>query len=67
MVLVTSHLNVLLDSSLERLWVGTNDLADLLSVLEKEESGHGADAEFLGHFWDLVDVELVEAGVGVGV
>lgn len=60
-------LKVGLDGSLESLWVGTDDLADLVAVLEQEEGWHGADAELLGHLWDLVDVELVETGVGVGV
>ena len=60
-------LQVLLDGGLECLWVGTDDLTDLLSVLEKEEGRHGADAELLGDVWNLVDVELVEAGLGVGV
>ena len=56
-----------LNSSLERLWVSTNDLTNLLAVLEQQKGRHGADAEFLGHFWDFVDVELVEAGGCVGV
>lgn len=58
---------MLLNGSLERLWVGTNDLADLFAILEQDECGHGADAEFLGDVWDIIDVELVEAGGGVGV
>lgn len=62
-----THLQVLLDGGLESLGVGTDDLADLFAVLEEQEGGHGADAEFLGDVWDLVDVDLVEAGVGVGV
>lgn len=58
---------MLLDGGLEGLGVGTDDLADLLAVLEQDEGGHGADAEFLGDLGDLVDIELVEAGVGVRV
>lgn len=54
-----------LDGGLESLGVGTNDLGDLLAVLEEKESRHGADAELLCNVGDLVDVELVEAGVGV--
>lgn len=54
-----------LDGSLESLGVGTNDLGDLVTALEKEEGGHGADTEFLRNIGDLVDVELVEARVGV--
>jgi hypothetical protein len=58
---------VLLDSGLKSNRVGANDLADLLAVLEQQESGHGADGLLLGDLGDLVDVDLVEAGVGVVV
>jgi hypothetical protein len=61
------HLSVLLDSGLKSNGVGANDLADLLAVLEEQESGHGADGLLLGDLGDLVDVDLVEAGVGVVV
>ena len=56
-----------LNSGLESDGVGADDLADLLAVLVEEESGHGAHALLLGDFGDLVDVDLVEAGVGVVV
>lgn len=56
----------LLDGGLESLGVRANDFLDLLPVLEQQEGGHGADAEVLGDVGDLVDVELVEACVGVG-
>ena len=58
---------MLLDSSLERDRVGANDLLDLLAVGEDLEGRHGADAQLLGDLGDLVDVDLVEADVGVGV
>jgi hypothetical protein len=58
---------VLLDSGLKSNRVGANDLADLLAVLEQQESGHGADGLLLRDLGDLVDVDLVEAGVGVVV
>jgi hypothetical protein len=58
---------VSLDSGLEGNGVGADDLADLLAVLVEEESGHGAHALLLGDLGDLVDVDLVEAGVGVVV
>lgn len=45
----------------------THHLPDLLSVLEDDEGGHGADAQFPGDLGDFVDVEFVEAGGGVGV
>lgn len=54
-----------LDGGLEGLGVGTDNLSDLVTVLEQQEGGHGADAELLSNIGDLVDVELVEAGVGV--
>lgn len=54
-----------LDGSLESLRVGTDDLSDLLAVLEEKEGGHGADAELLSNVGDLIDIELVEAGVGI--
>lgn len=56
-----------LDRGLKRLGVRADDLPNLLLVLEQEEGGHGADAEVLGDVGDFVDVELVEAGGGVGV
>jgi len=62
-----SCLNIVLDRRLQRSRVRAHDLTDLVAVLEQQESGHGADGELLRHFGDLVDVELVEAGVGVVV
>ena len=56
-----------LNRGLERLRVRADDLPNLLLVLEQQEGGHGADAEVLGDVGDFVDVELVEAGGGVGV
>ena len=56
-----------LDGGLESDGVGADDLADLLAVLEEEEGGHGAHALLLGDVGDLVNVDLVEAGVGVVV
>jgi len=64
---VPKYLQVALDSSLKRLRVRTNNLSTLLAVLEKDECRHGADSEFLCNVGDLVDVELEETGVGVGV
>lgn len=58
------NLNRTLDSRQERLGVRTHDLLDLLLVLEDQEGGHGADAELLRNFRDLVDIELDEVGVG---
>ena len=62
------HLSVVsLDSGFEGDGVGADDFADLLAVLEEQESGHGAHALLLSDFGDLVDVDLVEARVGVVV
>jgi hypothetical protein len=61
----TLCIDVGLDSRLEGLGVGADDLGDLLAVLEEQEGGHGADAEFLCDVGDLVHVELEEARVGV--
>lgn len=58
-------LEVVLDSGLEGLGVGTNDLGNLVAVLEKDEGGHGADAELSCNLGEFVDVELVEARAGV--
>ena len=58
---------MLLDSGLKSLWVGTNNLTNLLSVLEQQKGGHGADTELLSNIWNFIDVELVEAGLGVSV
>ena len=60
-------LQVVLDSRLQRRGVRTNHLADLIAVLEEEEGRHGAHGQLLRNFRDLVDVELVKAGVGVRV
>jgi hypothetical protein len=56
---------VLLDARLDSLGVCADNLADLLAVLEEDESRHGADTEFLRNIGDFVDVELVEARLGV--
>lgn len=58
------NLNRTLDSRQERLGVRTHDFLDLLLVLEDQEGGHGADAELLRNFRDVVDIELDEVGVG---
>lgn len=60
-------LEVGLDGGLESLGVGTNNLGDLVTALEKKEGGHSADTELLGDIGDLVNVELVEACGGVFV
>lgn len=60
-------LNSLLDSGLKGIGVSTNNLLDLLSILEDHECGHGSNTELLGDIWDLIDVNLDEVGASVGV
>lgn len=45
--------------------IGTNDLLDFLSVLENQESGHGANSVFLSEFREFVDVDFEVVCVGV--
>lgn len=56
---------MLLDSSLDSRWGSTNNLIDLLAVLEENESWHGANTELSSNVGESVDVELVEANIGV--
>jgi len=59
------NLHVCLDGGLEGLGVGTDNLSNLLAVLEEQEGGHGTDAELLGDLGELVDVDLEEACLSV--
>lgn len=54
-----------LDSSLQSLRVGTHDLLNLLAVLEDHEGGHGANTQLLSNIGNLINVDLVEFGIGV--
>lgn len=56
---------VFLDRTLNIRRRSTQNLIDLLSVLEVDESRHGADAQLLRDVGDLVDVDLVERNVRV--
>lgn len=56
---------MLLDRVFKRRGVGANNLAHLLPVLEQHERRHRADVELLCYVRDVIDVELVEACVGV--
>lgn len=58
---------VLLNGRLECRGVGADDLCNLLALLEEEEGGHGADTELLSNVGNLVDIDLVESGVGEGL
>lgn len=50
----------LLDESLETRGVGTEQLVDLLAVLEQHKRRHGADAELRRDLGDGIDVDLDE-------
>jgi hypothetical protein len=54
----------LLDRGSQLIRVRAHDLGELLAVLEQLECGHGANAEFLGHVRDVVDVDFDEVGAG---
>lgn len=56
----------LLNGDFESLWVGTDDLGNLLLTLEDQKGWHGADAELLSDIWNLVDIKLGKVRVGVG-
>jgi hypothetical protein len=56
---------VLLNGRLNGLRVRTDNLLDLLAVLEQQECGHGTDTEILGDVGDLVDIDLIKSNVCV--
>lgn len=58
------HLQGLLNGSLESRGVGTDNLTDLVAVLEEQESRHGANGQLLRDLWELIDVDFVEFGGG---
>jgi hypothetical protein len=62
---VVGNLFVVLDSSLQSRRIHTHNLSNLLSILEKQESRHGANAEFLRNVGALVDVKLDKVDIGV--
>ena len=51
------------DRSFQFPGIRTNDLLDLLAVLEQHERRHGLDAQLLRDIRNIVDVDLVEIGV----
>lgn len=59
------RLVVLLDAGLDGLGVRTDNLTNLLAVLEEHEGRHGSDSKFLCNVGDLIDVEFVEACLGI--
>jgi len=61
-LLLTSDL---INRSLQCWWVGTNNLRDLLAVLEDNECWHGTDAKLLCYIWDLIHIDLDEFRIWV--
>ena len=57
----------LLDGSLELRSIGSYDGGSLLPILVDDKGRHGADLQVLGQVRQLVDVDLVEACIGVHV
>ena len=54
---------MLLEERLQGRGVGTDELVNLLAILEESEGGHGLDTELLGELGKLVDVELGEGNL----
>ena len=54
---------MLLEEGLEGRGVGTDELVNLLAILEEGKGGHGLDAELLGELGKLVNVELGEGNL----
>ena len=49
---------MLLEQAQDARRVGPHDRIHLLAILEQDKGGHGADAELLGEFGQVVDVKL---------
>lgn len=63
----TKLCNKALDATLQFDGISTNNPVDLLSTLEEDESRHGANTQIAGGLGQLVDVDLVELGLRVGL
>ena len=46
------------DQGLDAIRVGAEKVPNLVAILEKEESGHGPNAEFLCQVGECVDIEF---------
>lgn len=57
-------INDLLNSSLQRLGVCTNNLGDLLFALEDQKGRHDADTQLLGDVREVIDIEFRKVDVG---
>jgi hypothetical protein len=55
------------DSSINSRRVGTTDGLDQFAVLEEEEGRHSGDAVLSGDVGEVIDVDLVELDVAVGL
>lgn len=58
-------MNILLNLLLQLDGIGTNNLLNLLSVLENQESGHSADAVLLSELREFVDVDFEVVCIGI--
>lgn len=54
---------MVLDRISELVGISTNDLSDLVPVLEDQESWHRLDSDFGGNFFLGIDVALEESNV----
>lgn len=54
-----------LDAGHEGRRVGANNFIHLLTILEEEKSGHGADTKLASDFGEIVDIDLVEFGASI--
>lgn len=61
---MTQLCNESLDTDFQLFGVSADNVADLLTILEEEERGHGAHAQFGGRLGEMVNVDLVELGLG---
>ena len=60
-----SLLQSFLYGGLKRLWVGTDNLVDLLAILEQIKCGHGTNAELCGYVGKVIYVDLDEPSLRI--
>ena len=61
----SSLYNILLDFLLQLDWVCTNNLIDLLSILENHESWHSANSVLLSEVREIIDIDFQVSSVGI--
>jgi hypothetical protein len=47
-----------------RCWPRPAETPDLFAVLKEDQKGNAPDAEFLADLWEILRVDLGEAGMG---